>query len=60
MAGEARVGAKSLGERAWQVAAAVAQVAATGNDADIARATEILSETRRALYQLLAETEGEE
>lgn len=60
MAGEARVGAKPLGERAWQVAAAVAQVAATGNDADIARATEILSETRRALYQLLAETEGDD
>ena len=60
MADGARVGAKALGERAWHVAAAVAQVAATGNDADIVRATEILSETRRALYQLLAETEGEE
>jgi DNA-binding PadR family transcriptional regulator len=60
MAGEARVGSKALGERAWQVAAAVAQVAATGNDGDVVRATEILTETRRALYRLLADTDGAE
>jgi DNA-binding PadR family transcriptional regulator len=37
------------------VAAAVMQVARTGNEAQIARAREILGEARKSLYKLLAE-----
>ena len=40
---------------ARQVAAAVRQVMEIGSDAQLARATEILAEARRRLYQILAE-----
>jgi DNA-binding PadR family transcriptional regulator len=41
----------------FTVAAAVMQVAQTGDDRQIARAKEILSETRKSLYRLLSEDE---
>lgn len=44
---------------AGQVAAAVRQVLRAGTDAQIVRATAALSETRRALYRILAEDPSE-
>jgi DNA-binding PadR family transcriptional regulator len=43
-----------------QVGSAVVQVATTGNPAQIAEARKVLANTRRALYRILAEEEGEE
>ena len=40
-----------------QVGAAVFQVAAAGDEQQVAKAKELLSETRRALYRILAEDE---
>jgi DNA-binding PadR family transcriptional regulator len=47
-------GVRDLGEIAVQVAAAVHQVHRAGNDAQIVQAAKILTDTRRALYRLLA------
>ena len=46
-----------LRDLAFQVGAAVMQVAHAGSDRQVARAKEILGETRRSLYRLLAEDE---
>jgi DNA-binding PadR family transcriptional regulator len=50
--GEVRIELRSLVD---QLRLAVIQVAAAGDDAQVARAKELLAETRRALYRLLAE-----
>jgi DNA-binding PadR family transcriptional regulator len=50
--GEVRIELRSLID---QLRLAVIQVAAAGDDAQVARAKELLAETRRALYRLLAE-----
>src|SRR3954449_3664793 len=42
-----------------QIGAATFQVAAAGNDDPVARAKELLAETRRGLYRLLADDEPE-
>lgn len=47
-----------LREVGFGVAAAVMQVAQTGSERQVARAKEILAETRKALYRLLAEDES--
>ena len=49
--------ARELIATARQVAMAARQVIMAGSDAQITRATEILSETRRSLYGILAEDE---
>lgn len=41
----------------WQTGAAAMQVLQAGNEAQVARAREILTETRRSLYRILAEEE---
>lgn len=43
-----------------QIGAAVFQVATAGDDAQVARAKELLAETRRGLYRILAEDDQEE
>jgi DNA-binding PadR family transcriptional regulator len=48
-------GIRGLAELAAQVGAAVMQVAHAGNDDQVAKAAQILTETRRSLYRLLAE-----
>jgi DNA-binding PadR family transcriptional regulator len=48
-------GAARLRERAGQVMAAVMQVAIAGSDEHIDRAEQLLAQTRRGLYRLLAE-----
>jgi len=48
-------GLRDLAEIGLQVGSAVHQVARAGNDTQIARAAKILTDTRRALYRLLAE-----
>jgi DNA-binding PadR family transcriptional regulator len=53
-------GAARLRERAGQVMAAVMQVAVAGTDEHIDRAEQLLTQTRRGLYRLLAEDETEE
>jgi DNA-binding PadR family transcriptional regulator len=50
-------GIRGLAELGAQVGAAVMQVAHAGNDAQIAKAAQILGETRRSLYRLLADDE---
>src|SRR5829696_3358171 len=50
--GEARRELKGL---FGQIAAAAYQVAAAGNDAQVERAKELLAETRRGLYRILAD-----
>ncbi len=50
--GEGRLELRGL---VGQLAAAVMQVAAAGDDAQVARAKELLAETRRGLYRILAE-----
>ena len=52
--GEGRLELRGL---VGQLAAAVMQVAAAGDDAQVARAKELLAETRRGLYRILAEDE---
>jgi DNA-binding PadR family transcriptional regulator len=47
-----------LREVGFGVVAAVMQVAQTGSEEQVSRAKEILAETRKALYRLLAEEEG--
>jgi DNA-binding PadR family transcriptional regulator len=42
-----------------QVASAVVQVAQAGNEAQIARAKELMTQTRRSLYRILAEDDEE-
>ena len=55
--GEVRLELRSLVD---QLRLAVIQVAAAGDDAQVARAKELLAETRRGLYRLLAEDEEPE
>ena len=55
--GEVRLELRSLVD---QLRLAVIQVAAAGDDAQVTRAKELLAETRRALYRLLAEEEEPE
>jgi DNA-binding PadR family transcriptional regulator len=50
-------GIRGLAELGAQVGAAVMQVAHAGDDAQIAKAAQILTETRRSLYRLLADDE---
>jgi DNA-binding PadR family transcriptional regulator len=45
----------ALRETGFQVGAAVMQVARAGSDAQISKAREILEETRRKIYKILAE-----
>jgi DNA-binding PadR family transcriptional regulator len=59
-AGEGGDEASDLRERAAQVMAAAAQVAAAGSDRQIDAAASLLTDCRRALYRLLAEEEAEE
>jgi DNA-binding PadR family transcriptional regulator len=56
-AGSAREGALELRNLMWQVGAAAMQVFQAGNEAQLARAREVLAETRRSLYRILAEDE---
>ncbi|HTX63676.1 MAG TPA: PadR family transcriptional regulator, partial [Acidimicrobiales bacterium] len=49
--------ARSLRTTAFQVMGAVMQVAAAGDEGQVARAERLLKETRRSLYRLLAEDE---
>jgi DNA-binding PadR family transcriptional regulator len=42
-----------------QIGAATWQVAAAGDDSQVARAKEVLAETRRNLYRILADDDGE-
>src|SRR3954471_10861969 len=42
----------------WQAGAAAMQVMHSGNEAQIARAQEVLAETRRSLYRILADDEA--
>lgn len=51
--------ARSLRAAAAQVMGAVMQVASAGNDRQLAEAERLLKGTRKALYRLLAEDEGE-
>jgi DNA-binding PadR family transcriptional regulator len=55
--GEGRLELRGL---VGQLAAAVMQVAAAGDDAQVAKAKELLAETRRGLYRILAEDEPSE
>jgi DNA-binding PadR family transcriptional regulator len=55
--GEVRMELRSLLD---QLRLAIIQVAAAGDDAQVTRAKELLAETRRALYRLLAEEEQED
>jgi DNA-binding PadR family transcriptional regulator len=48
-------GVRDLADIGLQVGSAVHQVVRAGNDAQIARAVKILTDTRRALYRVLAE-----
>lgn len=48
----------TLREAGFAVGAAVMQVARAGTSAQVEKATEILNETRRKLYQILAENGG--
>jgi DNA-binding PadR family transcriptional regulator len=50
-------GIRGLAELGAQVGAAVMQVAHAGNDAQVAKAAQILTDTRRSLYRLLADDE---
>ena len=50
-------GIRGLAELGAQVGAAVMQVAHAGNDGQIAKAAQILGDTRRSLYRLLADDE---
>lgn len=50
-------GLVSLRDTAFQVGGAVMQVARAGSDAQVERAREILEDTRRKIYQILAEDE---
>ena len=52
---EANDGLIDLRETGFQVGAAVMQVARAGSDAQVAKAKAILEETRRKIYQILAE-----
>ena len=54
---EANDGLIDLRETGFQVGAAVMQVARAGSDAQIAKAKVILEDTRRKIYQILAEDE---
>jgi DNA-binding PadR family transcriptional regulator len=60
MADEADDGAGRLRKQVGQLIAAVMQVAATGNEEQVAQSEKLLTETRRALYRLLAEDEPTE
>lgn len=51
-------GLMALRETGFQVGAAVMQVARAGSDAQVAKTREILEETRRRIYELLAEEEA--
>ncbi len=55
LADEDGAGARSLRATAFQVMGAVTQVAAAGDDHQVARAVSLLKETRKSLYRLLAE-----
>jgi DNA-binding PadR family transcriptional regulator len=55
--GEVRMELRSLLD---QLRLAIIQVAAAGDDAQVTRAKELLAETRRALYRLLAEEERDD
>ena len=44
----------------WQVGAAVKEVVVNGDDEQHTRAREVLAETRRAIYRILAEEEPKE
>jgi DNA-binding PadR family transcriptional regulator len=50
-------GIRGLAELGAQVGAAVMQVAHAGNDGQVAKAAQILTDTRRSLYRLLADDE---
>ncbi len=57
VAGSVREGAFELRDLIWQVGAATMQVLQAGNEAQVARAREVLTEARRSLYRILAEDE---
>ncbi len=57
LAADADTGALQLRDRLGQVMGATGQVAQAGTPGQIARAEEILTQTRKALYRLLAEDE---
>jgi DNA-binding PadR family transcriptional regulator len=58
LSGDQAVGARELADQMRQFAAAFAQVMQTGSAPQMARAKTILSDGRRALYQILAEDES--
>ena len=53
-------GTRTLRATAFQVMGAVVQVAAAGDDRQVARAERLLKDARKALYRLLAEDDEEE
>jgi len=59
VSGSVDEGMIELRDLIFQVGGAVMQVAHAGTDAQIARAKEILTETRRSLYRILADEEPE-
>ena len=59
LADEDGMGTRSLRTTAFQVMGAVMQVAAAGDDRQVARAENLLKETRKSLYRLLAEDDGD-
>jgi DNA-binding PadR family transcriptional regulator len=56
-AGSVREGALELRALIWQVGAATMQVLQAGNEAQVGRARELLTQTRRSLYRILADDE---
>jgi DNA-binding PadR family transcriptional regulator len=57
LADEDGMGTRNLRTTAFQVMGAVMQVAAAGDERQVARAESLLKETRKSLYRLLAEDE---
>lgn len=60
LADEDGEGARGLRTTAMQVMGAVMQVAAAGNERQLARAEGLLKDTRKALYRLLAEDDDQD
>ncbi len=60
LSGDQAVGARALAEQMSQLAAAFTQVIHAGSPGQITRAQTVLSDARRALYQILAEAEDED
>jgi DNA-binding PadR family transcriptional regulator len=51
-------GALEMRDLLWQAGAAAMQVMHSGNEAQVARAKEVLAETRRSLYRILADDDA--